>query len=87
MIGANYHDLEIDEYNYMFHNILNVHNTISKNYNMINNGLHNLHRKLETRHPLKTGLRSDFKSISYPLSALVHISSLESIGSRADIMT
>ena len=54
-------NLEIDEYNCMFHNILNVHNTISKNYNMINNGLHNLHRKLETRHPLKTGLRSDFK--------------------------
>ena len=25
--------------------------------------------------------------ISYPLSALVHISSLEPIGSRADIMT
>ena len=41
-------NLEIDEYNYMFHNILNVHNTISKNYNVINNGLHNLHRKLET---------------------------------------
>jgi hypothetical protein len=40
-------NLEIDEYNYMFHNILNVHNTISKNDNMINNGLHNLHRKLE----------------------------------------
>jgi hypothetical protein len=32
-------NLEIDEYNYMFHNILNVHNTISKNDNMINNGL------------------------------------------------